>query len=83
MEPESQQPESQHPKPEDQKIGDMKPEELRDLIEKNNDYANQLKKDIEDSSPFISDLTDISHLITEYHHHKFEDSFEELYKKYT
>ena len=39
------------------------------------DYENQLKKDIEDNSPFISEVMETSVVMFEYTDTKFEASF--------
>lgn len=35
-------------------------DELRRMIELSNEYENQLKKEIQETTPFISDLTDLT-----------------------
>ena len=40
-----------------------------------NEYENQLKKDIEDNSPFVSELMDTNVVMHEYTDTKFEASF--------
>ena len=52
-------------------------------IRLNEDYQNQLKKDIEDQMPFITDLLDLAVLKHEYQDNKFELCFDELSKRYT
>jgi ubiquitin thioesterase protein OTUB1 len=44
---------------------------------------NQLKKEIEEQQPYISELTDISVLKEEFKENKFESSFDDLCKRYT
>ena len=48
----------------------------------NVEYENQLKQQIKDSTPFISDLMDLSVLKEEYAENKFENCFEVLYTRY-
>ena len=45
-----------------------------------NEYENQLKKDIEDNSPFISELMETCVVMHEYTDTKFEASFTQLIK---
>ena len=57
-------------------------DEIRRMIELSNDFENQLKKEINESMPFISDLTDLAVLKEEYAQNKFEDCFDALYGRY-
>ena len=57
-------------------------DELQKQIALNEDYQNQLKKDIEDQMPYISDLVDLGVLREEYRDNKFEVCFGELYGRY-
>ena len=50
-------------------------DEIRKQIELNNDYQNQIKKDIENQMPFISELFESSVVSNEYVGTKFESSF--------
>ncbi len=45
--------------------------------------VNQIRKDIEDSMPFITEPMPIEILKEEYKDNKFENCFEDLVKKYT
>ena len=58
-------------------------DEERKMMELSNDYEQQLKKEIAESSPYISDLLDLSELKQEYASNKFENCFDFLYQKYT
>ena len=57
-------------------------EEIMKQIAQNEEYANQLKKDIEESSPFVSDLLPLEVLKEEYRENKFENCFDDLSTKY-
>ena len=57
-------------------------DEQRKLMEQSVAYEEQLKKEIAESSPYISDLMDLSVLKQEYATNKFENCFEVLYQKY-
>ena len=57
-------------------------DEMRRMIELSNDFENQLKKEINDSMPFISDITDLGVLREEYAQNKFEECFDALYVRY-
>ena len=48
----------------------------------NQDYENELKKAINESMPFISELQDIAVIKSEYENNKFEKCFDELSKRY-
>ena len=64
----------------------MTQEQVDDMqlqIRLNEDYQNQLKKDIEDQMPFITDLLDLAVLKHEYRDNKFELCFDELSNRYT
>ena len=50
-------------------------DELHKQIELNNKYENQIKKDIEEQMPFISELLETSIVQHEYTDTKFEGSF--------
>ena len=49
----------------------------------NENFMNDIKKEIEDNSPFISDLLPLEILKSEYAENKFEACFDEVYKRYT
>lgn len=51
-------------------------------ISANQEYENELKKQIEDSTPYVSDLIDLGVLKVEYHDNKFEACFDSLYTRY-
>ena len=86
MEPEqthpSSEPEKEVPE-EEKKLTDYTPDEIRKLIEQSNEQENELKKAIEESTPFISELTVVEILREEYRDHKFENCFDELKAKYS
>ena len=50
-------------------------DEIHKMTVLSNEYENQLKKDIEDNSPFISELIDTNVVMHEYTDTKFEASF--------
>lgn len=56
---------------------------MQKQIELNVEYQNQLKKDIEDTMPFITDLVDLAVLKEEYRDNKFENCFDDLVKRYS
>jgi len=57
--------------------------EMQIQIRLNEDYQNQLRQEIEEATPFISDVTPIDILKAEYaDNFKFSDCFEELQKRY-
>jgi len=51
-------------------------------MELSQDVENQLKKEIAESTPYISDLLDLGVLKQEYASNKFENCFDVLYAKY-
>ena len=51
-------------------------------IELNQQYMNDIKKEIEENTPFITELLDIGVLVVEFKENKFESCFEELQKRY-
>ena len=53
-------------------------DELHKQIALNNEYQNQIKKDIEDQMPFISELKDSQEVINEFIDSKFEESLKLL-----
>lgn len=53
-------------------------DELHKQIALNNEYQNQLKKDIEDQMPFISEVKDSQEVINEFIESKFEESLKLL-----
>ena len=55
-------------------------DEIQKMNVMSNEYENQLKKDIEDNSPFISELMDTNVVMHEYTGTKFEASFSQLIK---
>lgn len=57
-------------------------DETRKMIELSHDYENKLKQEINDSTPFISDLMDLGVLKEEYRENKFENCFSTLYSRY-
>lgn len=52
------------------------------MIELSNEYENKLRQEINESQPFISDLTDLGVLKEEYRENKFENCFDMLYTRY-
>ena len=59
-------------------------DEMQKQIKLNEDFQNQIQEEIENSSPFISDLTPIDIVKAEYRDNfKFEESFLELQKRYS
>jgi len=57
---------------------------MQKQIKLNEDFQNQIQEEIENSSPFISDLTPIDIVKAEYQDNfKFEQSFLELQKRYS
>ena len=50
-------------------------DEIQKMTVLSNEYENQLKKDIEDNSPFISEVMDTNVVMHEYTGTKFEASF--------
>jgi ubiquitin thioesterase protein OTUB1 len=58
-------------------------DEMQKQIRLNEDYQNQLRQEIEEATPFISDVTPVDILKAEYaDNFKFSDCFEELQKRY-
>ena len=57
-------------------------EEERKMMELSQEVENQLKREIAESTPYISDLLDLGTLKQEYAHNKFENCFDVLYAKY-
>ena len=55
-------------------------DELHKQIALNNEYQNQIKKDIEEQMPFISEVKDIQVVVQEYAESKFAASVIELTK---
>lgn len=48
----------------------------------NQEYENELKNQINESTPFVSDLMDLGILKEEYKENKFENCFDEVFKRY-
>ena len=48
----------------------------------NFEYENQIRQEVKDNSPHVSELFDLSVLKQEYAENKFENCFEVLYAKY-
>lgn len=51
-------------------------------INLNNDYENEIRKAINESMPFVSDIEDLSLIKSEYAENKFELCFDVLYQRY-
>ena len=58
-------------------------DELREQIELNQAYENEIKKAINDSMPFISELQPLATVEAEYADSKFFKCFEPLLQRYT
>ena len=58
-------------------------DELREQIELNQAYENEIKKAINDSMPFISELQPLATVEAEYAESKFSKCFEPLFQRYT
>ncbi|CDW75085.1 ubiquitin thioesterase otub1 [Stylonychia lemnae] len=58
-------------------------DEFQTQIKLNEDYQNQLKQEIEEQMPFISELTELSVLKHEYQDNKFELCFDQLATRYS
>ena len=59
-------------------------DEMQKQIRLNEDFQNQIQEEIENSMPFISELTAIDIVKAEYRDNfKFEESFLELQKRYS
>jgi ubiquitin thioesterase protein OTUB1 len=58
-------------------------DEMQKNIELSENKINQLKEEIEKNSPYISDLVDLGVLKEEYRDNKFENCFDDLYKRFT
>jgi hypothetical protein len=51
---------------------------MRKQIELSNDYENQIKKDVAEQMPFISELLETNVVAFEYAETKFEQSFKKI-----
>lgn len=77
MQPNEQQPSSQQEQNQQAHQDDM-----MNQITMNQDYENELKKAINESMPFVSEMQDLFLMKTEYESSKFEKCFDELSKRY-
>jgi hypothetical protein len=58
-------------------------DEIANQISLNQDYENELRKAINESMPFVSDLQPLAVIVAEYENNKFEKCFTDLGKRYT
>ena len=57
-------------------------DEIMKQITLNQEFENQLKQEINNTSPFVSELLDLRVVKAEYSENKFENCFDALYTRY-